>query len=141
MVLSEYVQDAFECIHITIFTNRFPKLRLEVHTHTNSATKKEPPKMVLLVKETHLKDNHILSSKLLHHFLKLSYWRGRCEAKFIRELSSCKRRKKFHLMNKLHVVNQRIICSSWRGPRVTRWCAPIAYRIPSISTILCKHSH
>jgi len=81
--------------------------------------KKEPLKMVLLVKETHWKDNHILSSKLLHHFLKLSYWRGRCEAKFIRELSLCKRRKKFHLMNKLHVMNQRIICSSWRGPRVT----------------------
>ena len=41
--LSEYVQDAFECIHLTIFTNRFPKLRLEVPTHTNSATKKRTP--------------------------------------------------------------------------------------------------
>lgn len=51
MALSEYVQDAFECIHLTIFTNRFPKLRLKVHIHTNSATKKEPLKMVLLMKE------------------------------------------------------------------------------------------
>lgn len=51
MALSEYVQDAFECIHLTIFTNRFPKLRLKEHIHTNSATKKEPLKMVLLMKE------------------------------------------------------------------------------------------
>lgn len=29
--------------NLTIFTNRFPKLRLEVHTHTNSATKKRTP--------------------------------------------------------------------------------------------------
>lgn len=43
MALSEYVQDAFECIHLTIFTNRFPKLRLEVHAHTNSATTKRTP--------------------------------------------------------------------------------------------------
>lgn len=40
-------------------------------------------------------------------------------------------------MNKLHVLDQRILCSAWRRPRVTRGCAPIAYRLrfPPISIL------
>lgn len=76
--------------------------------------------------------------KLLCIILKGKLSRG--EAIFIGELSSCKWRKKLHLMNKLHVLNQRVIRSAWRGSRVTWRCAPTAYSFPSI-IILHKHSY
>lgn len=64
-------------------------------------------------------------------YFNTSYWRCWAEAIPIRQLTQCQWWEYLCLLNKLHIMNQRVIQSSWRRPTVARRWTSCADRFSS----------